>query len=183
MLINLSLGLRVSELVALQWKDLKDSYPQIRRMEQKQWEQLPDGTWKAYLTVVDHTKSTAGTRTLYVVSTSAALFEQVRAFNLRMGYDCEPDSYIFLHDNNRITANSIDSYYERYCKMLGITKKGNHGARRTALTKIADNPNINLKDAMQWAGHRDVKTFIDHYCYSRYSDEQKKAKLEKTLNL
>ena len=71
-----------------------------------------------------------------------------------MGYDCQPDSYIFLHDNNRITANSIDSYYERYCKMLGITKKGNHGARRTALTKIADNPNINLKDAMQWAGHR-----------------------------
>ena len=75
-------------------------------------------------------------------------------FNQRMGYDCEPDSYIFLHDNNRITANSIDSYYERYCKMLGIAKKGNHGARRTALTKIADNPNINLKDAMQWAGHR-----------------------------
>jgi len=182
-LINLSLRLRVSELVALQWKDLKDGYLQIRRMEQKQWEQLPDGIWKAYLTVVDHTKSTAGTRTLYVVSSSAALFEQVRAFNLRMGYDCEPDSYIFLHDNNRITANSIDSYYERYCKMLGIAKKGNHGARRTALTKIADNPNINLKDAMQWAGHRDVKTFIDHYCYSRYSDEQKKAELEKTLNL
>ena len=67
--------------------------------------------------------------------------------------------------------------------VLGIAKKGNHGARRTALTKIADNPNINIKDAMQWAGHRDVKTFIDHYCYSRYSDEQKKAELEKTLNL
>ena len=67
--------------------------------------------------------------------------------------------------------------------MLGIAKKGNHGTRRTALTKTADNPNINLKDAMQWAGHWDVKTFIDHYCYSRYSDEQKKAELEKTLNL
>lgn len=70
-----------------------------------------------------------------------------------------------------------------YCKMLGIAKKGNHGARRIALTKIADNPNINLKDAMPWAGHRDVKTFIDHYCYSRYSDEQKRNELVKTLNL
>ena len=45
--------------------------------------------------------------------------------------------------------------------MLGIAKMGNHGARRTALTKIADNPNINLKDAMEWAGHRDIKTFIE----------------------
>ena len=33
--------------MALQWKDLKDGYLQIRRMEQKQWELLPDGTWKA----------------------------------------------------------------------------------------------------------------------------------------
>ncbi len=182
-LINLSLGLRVSELVGLKWKDLKDGYLHIRRMEQKQWERHADGTWKSYLAVVEHTKSTAGVRTLYVVSSSLALFEQVREANRQRGYGCEPEDYIFQHAGNRITANSIDSYYERYCKQLGIAKKGNHGARRTALTKIADNPNINLKDAMEWAGHRDVKTFINHYCYSRYSDEQKRNELEKTLNL
>lgn len=33
------------------------------------------------------------------------------------------------------------------------------------------------------AGHRDVKTFITHYCHSRYSDEQKRNELEKTLNV
>ena len=32
--LNFSLGLRVGELVALKWKDLKDSYLHIRRMEQ-----------------------------------------------------------------------------------------------------------------------------------------------------
>ena len=36
---------------------------------------------------------------------------------------------------------------------------------------------------MEWAGHRDVKTFITHYCFSRYSDEQKRNELEKTLNI
>ena len=56
-------------------------------------------------------------------------------------------------------------------------------ASKTALTKIADNPNINLKDAIEWAGHRDVKTFITHYCFSLYSDEQKRNELEKTLNI
>ena len=43
--LNFSLGLRVGELVALKWKDLKDSYLHICRMEQKQYEKLPDETY------------------------------------------------------------------------------------------------------------------------------------------
>ena len=39
------------------------------------------------------------------------------------------------------------------------------------------------KDAMQFSGHRDVQTYIKHYCFSRYSDEQKRMELEKTLNV
>ena len=99
------------------------------------------------------------------------------------GYSCEDEDFIFIYRKHRITANSIDSHYERYCKQIGISKKGNHKARKTALTKVADNPNINLKDTMEFAGHRDVKTFINHYCFSRYSDEQKRQELEKTLNV
>lgn len=182
-LINFSLGLRVGELVALKWKDLKDSYLHIRRMEQKQYEQLENGKWKKHLEVVEHTKSDAGYRTLYVVSSAMELFDKVKEANLRSGYSCEAEDYIFMYRKHRITANSIDSHYERYCKQIGISKKGNHKARKTALTKVADNPNINLKDAMEFAGHRDVKTFINHYCFSRYSDEQKRNELEKTLNV
>ncbi len=181
-LINFSLGLRVGELVALKWKDLKDSYLHIRRMEQKQYEQA-DGKWKKHLEVVEHTKLDAGYRTLYVVSSAMELFDKVKEANLRNGYSCEAEDYIFMYRKHRITANSIDSHYERYCKRIGISKKGNHKARKTALTKVADNPNINLKDAMEFAVHRDVKTFINHYCFSRYSDEQKRQGLEKTLNV
>lgn len=182
-LINFSLGLRVGELVALKWKDLKDSYLYIRRMEQQQYEKLDNGKWKKHLEVVEHPKSDAGYRTLYVVSSAMELFNEVRDVNLQSGYSCDPEDYIFMYRKHRLTANSIDSHYERYCKELGIKKKGNHKTRKTTLTKIADNPNINLKDAMNWAGHRDVKTFINHYCFSRYSDEQKRQELEKTLNV
>ncbi len=182
-LINFSLGLRVGELVALKWKDLRDSYLHIRRMEQQQYEKLDNGKWKKHLEVVEHPKSDAGYRTLYVVSSAMELFNKVRDVNLQNGYSCDPEDYIFMYRKHRLTANSIDSHYERYCKELGIKKKGNHKARKTTLTKIADNPNINLKDAMNWAGHRDVKTFINHYCFSRYSDEQKRQELEKTLNV
>lgn len=144
---------------------------------------MENGKWKKHLEVVEHTKSDAGYRTLYVVSSALELFDKVREANLRNGYTCEAEDYIFMYRKHRITANSIDSHYERYCKQIGISKKGNHKARKTALTKVADNPNINLKDAMEFAGHRDVKTFINHYCFSQYSDEQKRQEFEKTLNV
>ena len=180
--INFSLGLRVGELVALKWKDLKGFYLHIRRMEQRQFTQQPNGKWTSYPKVVEHTKSDAGYRTLYVVTSTLELFNKVKEANLQNGYTCNPEDYIFLYDGVRITFNSINKKYNHLCKELGIIKKGNHKTRKTCLTKIADNPNINLKDAMQFSGHRDVHTYIKHYCFSRYSDEQKRNELEKTLN-
>ena len=180
--VNFSLGLRVGELVALKWKDLKDSYLHIRRMEQKQYEQMVDGKWHYHIEVVEHTKSNAGYRTIYVVSSALEIFEQIRQANLQRGFSCEAEDYILLYRGKRITSQAIDKKYERYCRELGFVKKGSHKTRKTCLTKIADNPNINLKDAMQFSGHRDVQTYIKHYCFSRYSDEQKRNELEKTLN-
>ncbi len=181
--LNFSLGLRVGELVALKWKDLRNSYLRIRRMEQKQYEKNPDGTWHYHIEVVEHTKSDAGYRTIYVVSSALEVFDRIKEANLKRGFSCQPEDYIFVYRGNRISSQAIDKKYIRYCKALGFVKKGNRKTRKTCLTKIADNPNINLKDAMQFSGHRDVQTYIKHYCFSRYSDEQKRMELEKTLNV
>ena len=181
--LNFSLGLRVGELVALKWKDLKGSYLHIRRMEQKQYEQSAEGKWHYDIDVVEHTKSDAGYRTIYVVSSALEVFEKIKNANLKRGFPCGAEDYILVYRGKRITSQAIDKKYTRYCKDLGFVKKGNHKTRKTCLTKIADNPNINLKDAMQFGGHRDVQTYIKHYCFSRYSDEQKRNELEKTLNI
>ena len=151
-------------------------------MEQKQYEQKPDGKWHYHIEVVEHTKSDAGYRTIYVVSSAMEIFSKIKQANLERGFSCNAEDYVFLYRGNRITSQAIDKKYERYCRELGFVKKGNHKTRKTCLTKIADNPNINLKDAMQFSGHRDVQTYIKHYCFSRYSDEQKRNELEKTLN-
>lgn len=180
---NFSLGLRVGELVALKWKDLKGSYLHIRRMEQKQYEQSAEGNWHYDINAVEHTKSDAGYRTIYVVSSAVEVFEKIKNANLKRGFSCGAEDYVFIYRGKRITSQAIDKKYTRYCKELGFVKKGNHKTRKTCLTKIADNPNINLKDAMQFGGHRDVQTYIKHYCFSRYSDEQKRNELKKTLNV
>ena len=85
-MLNFSLGLRVGELVALKWKDLKGAYLHIRRMEQKQYEQNPDGSWHYHIEVVEHTKSDAGYRTIYVVSSALELFARIKEYNLQCGF-------------------------------------------------------------------------------------------------
>ena len=180
--LNFSLGLRVGEIVALKWKDLKAPYLMIRRMEQRQYEISADNEWELQVTVVDHTKTENGYRKLYVVESALEIFDMIRESNIKNGYDCSPESYIFQHDNKRVQIHSIDWYYQKYCRKLNIVKKGNHKVRKTCLTKIADNPNINIKDAMEFAGHADVKTFVKHYCFSRYSDEHKRIELERSLS-
>ena len=151
-------------------------------MEQRQYTRDEDENWQLHIEVVEHTKSDAGNRTIYVVSSALEIFKLIKESNLNNGYKCGPEDYIFMSDNKRMAVHSMDWYYQKYCRDLGIVKKGNHKVRTTALTKIGDNPNINLKDAMDFAGHKDVKTFITHYCFSRYSDEKKRIELEKTLN-
>lgn len=179
--LNFSLGLRVGELVALKWKDLKSPYLHIQQMEQRICIHNAAGNWTQHFEVVSRTKSDAGFRTLYVVENALTYFDMIKESNLANGYKCEANDFIFMYEQKRISSNSIDWYYEKYCRNLGITKKGNHKVRKTCLTKIADNPNINLKDAMNFAGHSDVKTFIKNYCFSRYSDDYKKQELEKSL--
>ena len=132
---------------------------------------------------MEHTKSEAGCRTIYVVSSALEIFGMIKEANLQRGFSCNADDYIFFYRGQRITSQAIAKKYDRYCSELGIIKKSNHKARKTCLTKLADNPNINLKDAMQFSGHRDIQTYLKHYCFSRYSDEQKRIELEKTLNV
>lgn len=180
--LNFSLGLRVGELVALKCKDLKPPYLHIRRMEQKQHEKLPNGKWKYRTDVVEHTKSDAGYRTIYVVPSALELFEKIRQSNLQHGFPCESEDFVFVYRGKRLTGHSIDNKYTIYCKELGFVKKINHKTRKTCLTKIADNPNINLKDAMQFSGHRDVQTYINHYCFNRYSNEQRQKEFDKALD-
>ena len=60
-------------------------------MEQKQYEQMVDGKWHYHIEVVEHTKSNAGYRTIYVVSSALEIFEQIRQANLQRGFSCEAE--------------------------------------------------------------------------------------------
>lgn len=76
--LNFSLALRVGELLSLKQKDLKESYLHIRRMEQRQYTRDEEENWQLHIEVVEHTKSDAGNRTIYVVSSALEIFELIK---------------------------------------------------------------------------------------------------------
>jgi len=88
--LNFSLVLRVGELLSLRRKDLKENYLHIRRMEQRQYTRDEDENWQLHIEVVEHTKSNAGNRTIYVVFSALEIFKLIKESNLNNGYKCGP---------------------------------------------------------------------------------------------
>ena len=54
--------------------------------------------------MVEHTKSDAGYRTIYVFSSALELFAKIREYNLQRGFSCEAEDNIFIYRGSRITS-------------------------------------------------------------------------------
>lgn len=183
-LLNFYLGLRAGELIAIKNGDISDDgkYIHIQWMQIREFSQNKDGRWLQKYVIVHHTKTEAGDRELYLVPEARKIIALVQQANKNAGLPCGDDDLLFYNrDGNALRPWTLEKVYRQTCEKLGIVRKSNHKVRKTCLTKLGDNPNINLKDAMQFAGHKDVQVFIENYCFSRYSKEKTEAELEKTL--
>ena len=183
-LLNFYLGLRIGELAAIKYGDLMPDgkYIHIQWMEARQFRVTPEGKYIQYVTVVPHTKTDQGDRFLYLVPQAREILDMVLEYNRQHGLGGRPEDCIFYNRyDDPLRTWTIAKCYRRTCEDLSIIRKSNHKVRKTCITKLADNPNINLKYAMEFAGHKDVQIFIENYCFSRYSQEKTQMELENTL--
>lgn len=71
-------GLRLGEIVALKESDIHGNYIHIQRMEVRTVEQMPDGTWsKQEFDVVDHAKSDAGEREVFLSKKAQDILKRI----------------------------------------------------------------------------------------------------------
>ena len=93
-------GLRLGEIVAIKETDIEGHYIHIQRMEIREVEQLPDGSWsKQRFVVVEYTKSDAGDRYVYLSSKALKIIEMVIENNKKHGF----------HDNGFLFLNKMDA--------------------------------------------------------------------------
>ena len=179
-------GVRIGELVALKWSDIseeKRNYLHIQRMEVKKHMHKEDGSWKcAGYEVVDHVKSGAGNRNVYLTREALNLLDMIKTWNVEN--DFSKSEYIFVSkDGQRIHSRALDTRIRKYCRYIGISEKSMHKIRKTYISTLIDSQQVNLNTIRDLVGHEDERTTLKCYCYSRKSDLQTQESLEQALNL
>lgn len=177
-------GLRLSEIVALKWSDIneeKQNCIHIQRMETREYEKLPDGTWsKEKYVIIERTKSFAGNRNVYLTTTARKILQQAKERNASNG---DSDSeYIFLYQGTRVTARYLNTILRRCCSNAHISEKGMHKIRKTYISTLIDSKeDININFIREQVGHTDERTTYGNYCYNRKSSVQTAQAMESAL--
>lgn len=173
-------GLRLGEIVALKESDINGNYIHIQRMEVRTVEQLADGTWsKQKYDVVNHAKSDAGEREVYLSKKAKDILKCIIKANRKHGYS--DNGYLFLNENGRIHEKNVDYRIRKYCRHIGISEKAMHKIRKTYISTLIDG-GLNINEVRKQAGHEDERTTYGNYCFNRLTDTQTENLLEMALS-
>lgn len=173
-------GMRAGEIVALKYSDVEGNSLHVQRMEVKVHRKNTDGTWgKRGYDVVDHTKSPAGMRKIYLTKEARAVLKTIQASNYRQGY-VDAEGYMFLNKNGRIHESSLDRKLRTLCRRAGIEEKSLHKIRKTYISTLIDQ-GVNLNTIREMVGHEDERVTLKNYCFDRKNTGQIEEQLEKAL--
>ena len=173
------LGVRAGELVAIKDTDIEENYIHIQRMEVGIFE-IYDGVnlKRTDREVVEHTKSSAGDRRIYIVAEARKIINLIQKINEEKGYF--DNHYLFLKDGKRIYESMVAWQLEKCCKHAGVSPKSMHKIRKTYISNLISK-GIHINEVRKLAGHENEKTTYGSYCYNIYSNRQTEKQLETAL--
>ncbi len=175
------IGVRLGELVTLKSSDISKNgkYIHIQRMAQRLERQRPDGTW--YPTkwiVVEHTKSSAGDRYIYLSKEARRIIKVILESNREHGFFYQ--DFLFVHGGRRITHAMVNSRIGVYCDHINIQRKSSHKIRKSYISALLDG-GLNINEVRKQAGHEDERTTLKNYCFNRNDIVTNEADIEKAL--
>lgn len=174
-------GLRLGELIALKECDIcrNGKYLHIQRMAQREERQRPDGTWyPAKWITVDHGKTSAADRYVYLTEEARRIIDVVIAANQENGfYD---NGFLFIHGGKLITPRAVSSRLRRYCANINISTKSAHKIRKSYISTLLDE-GVNINEVRKQVGHEDERTTLHNYCFNRNSVNANEAEIEHAL--
>ena len=162
-------GLRIGECCGLKWSDVKNNRLYIRRQADNE-------------RVKEWTKTTAGYRDIPLTKEAQKILEEVAEYNREHGYTAE---WIFQGDNPkydyRLSYNSADRKLRKLCARLDSEIKSPHKCRKTCISTLLDNPNVNNRTVQRFAGHSDLATTYKFYNFERKSKEEQAEAIDSAL--
>lgn len=176
-------GLRIGELCALRNCDIKGKYLYVRRMLIENQSETADGGLKRNgYQIVEHAKSTAGMRKIYLTTRAREYFEEIKALDKKNGYPCADKDFVFQRKEGMRNQRVFDSRLKKYCKPNHLNlpfAKSCHDIRRSYITHLFD-LDMNLDAVRRRAGHESIEMTLK-YCKDRKSEEEDEKKMEEGL--
>lgn len=173
------LGVRSGEIVAFKDIDVKGNKIEVNRMERRRYEGKNGQELRQIgRIVVDHAKTAAGCREIYLAEDAMKIVDEAIAMNRRNGF--ERDFYLFTRQTERIKDTVIRYRLEKYCKHAKIPYRSPHKIRKTWISKLIDS-GLNINEIRAMAGHESERTTYNCYCFNRNTKSQTQLQLEQTL--
>lgn len=160
--LNLFLGLRVGELVALKWEDWCDEkHLHIVR------EEIRNQTDNSYC-VAEHTK-TNHDRLVIVVPKAADILGQIE----------HRGEYIFIRDGERITSIRIATILRKFARSQNASLKSSHKLRKTYASNL-NKSGVPLDCIREQLGHASLATTLE-YIYNPLTESETYDLITKAL--
>ena len=164
-------GLRIAEVTGLKWTDIVDNRLYIRRQANNQG-------------VKEKTKSMAGYRDIPLTREARRILDEVRKYNEKHNLHAE---WIFQSNNPkydyRLSYNAADRKLRKLCDRLDTISKSPHKIRKTCISTLLDNPDINSRTVQRFAGHSDITMTMKFYNFERKSKEEQAEAIDRALAL
>lgn len=136
-------GMRVGEIAALSWNDIKEDCIIVRKSEKY------DRVTKQYY--IDDTKNHKE-RAFPLTKRIESLLQKVKMAEEKSNCLCE---WVFANSGGRIHAPVISSCAKNKCRQVGIKEKGIHAFRRTLNSELRNN-GVSASVAASMLGHTEA---------------------------
>ena len=159
-IVTLYSGLRIGELCALHWDDVRDG----RIYVSKSYRRIKSGS--STVLEVTSPKTTASVRVIPIPSSIQSIIEPFRSagpiLKTRSGKQVEP--------------RLMQAKFHKYLSESGVDNANYHSLRHTFATRCIE-AGFDVKTLSEILGHTDVKTTLNRYVHSSY--ELKQNNMEK----
>ena len=153
-------GMRVGEIVALKWEDIKDGYIHVNRTQIRYHDEYD----RVIHEIRDFPKTEAGIRDVVIVNELEKVIKRIKNIN-------PFTEYLFEKNGECIHKHSVCSRLYYLCDRFGFPRKGMHGFRRYYATKLID-AKVEETIIISQMGHTDFETTKNHYYKNNYEKQK-----------
>ena len=150
-------GMRVGEISALKWEDVKEDYIHINRSQIK----FKDENGKSKYDIRNSPKTDTGIRDVVIIPELRMVLRRLRLIN-------PFTEYVFEKNGTFMSVHAFTMILYRVCEEIKIKKRGMHVLRKTYATRLI-NAGVDESIIINQMGHTDFRTTKNYYYYNNKS--------------